>query len=48
MYESLEIPKPDLEEDNRCLKEVSLELFSSKDISKVAPYFDYLIQSLIP
>ena len=48
MYESLEIPLPNLVEAIRCLKEVSLELFSSKDISKVAPYFDYLIQSLIP
>lgn len=48
MYESLEIPLPNLVEAIRCLKEVSLELFSSKDVNEVAPYFDYLIQSLMP
>ena len=48
MYESLEIPIPNLVEAIRCLKEASLELFSSKDVTKVAPYFDYLIQSLVP
>jgi len=48
MYESLEIPLPNLVEAIRCLKEVSLELFSSKDVTQVAPYFDYLIQSLVP
>ena len=48
MYESLEIPLPNLVEAIRSLKEVSLELFSSKNASVVAPYFDYLIQSLMP
>jgi len=48
MYESLEIPLPNLVEAIRCLKEVSLELFSSKDANEVAPYFDYLIQALVP
>ncbi|MEM1392956.1 MAG: allophycocyanin subunit alpha-B [Cyanobacteria bacterium P01_H01_bin.150] len=48
MYESLEIPLPNLVEAIRCLKEVSLEIFSSKDVYEVAPYFDYLIQSLMP
>ncbi|MEO1429910.1 MAG: allophycocyanin subunit alpha-B [Cyanobacteria bacterium J06632_19] len=48
MYESLEIPLPNLVEAIRCLKQVSLELFSSKDVAQVAPYFDYLIQGLMP
>jgi len=47
MYESLEIPLPNLVEAIRCLKEASLELFSSKDATEVAPYFNYLIQSLM-
>ena len=47
MYESLEIPLPNLVEAIRSLKEVSLELLSLKDVTEVAPYFDYLIQGLM-
>lgn len=47
MYESLEIPLPNLVEAIRSLKEVSLELLSLKDVTDVAPYFDYLIQGLM-
>ncbi|MGF1677364.1 MAG: allophycocyanin subunit alpha-B [Rivularia sp. (in: cyanobacteria)] len=47
MYESLEIPLPNLVEAVFCLKEVSLEFFSLQDVTEVAPYFDYLIQSLM-
>ncbi len=48
MYESLEIPLPNLVEAIRCLKEVSLDLFTLEDATEIAPYFDYLIQSLMP
>ncbi|MEM7553861.1 MAG: allophycocyanin subunit alpha-B [Cyanobacteria bacterium P01_A01_bin.84] len=48
MYESLEIPLPNLVEAIRCLKEVSLELLSLKNVTEAAPYFDYLIQELMP
>ena len=48
MYESLEIPLPNLVEAIRSLKEVSLELLPLKDVTEVAPYFDYLIQGLMP
>jgi len=47
MYESLEIPLPNLVEAVHCLKEVSLEFFSLQDVTEIAPYFDYLIQSLM-
>ncbi|KST63579.1 allophycocyanin subunit alpha-B [Mastigocoleus testarum] len=47
MYESLEIPLPNLVEAIRSLKEASLELLSLKDVTEVAPYFDYLIQGLM-
>ncbi|NJO26765.1 MAG: allophycocyanin [Richelia sp. SL_2_1] len=47
MYESLEIPLPNLVEAVFCLKEVSLEFFPLQDVTEVAPYFDYLIQSLM-
>ncbi|MBF1988140.1 allophycocyanin subunit alpha-B [Fischerella thermalis] len=48
MYESLEIPLPNLVEAIRCLKEVSLDLFTLENATEIAPYFDYLIQSLMP
>ena len=48
MYESLEIPLPNLVEAIRSVKEVSLELFTVEDRVEVAPYFDYLIQGLMP
>ncbi|MEO0533452.1 MAG: allophycocyanin subunit alpha-B [Cyanobacteria bacterium P01_A01_bin.123] len=48
MYLSLEIPLRNVAECMRCLKEVTLELLSLEDGAEVAPYFDYLIQGLMP
>ncbi|MEH1912295.1 MAG: allophycocyanin subunit alpha-B [Nostoc sp.] len=48
MYNSLEIPLPNLVIAIRCLKEVSLDLFNLEDAAELAPYFDYLIQELTP
>ncbi|MEM8809315.1 MAG: allophycocyanin subunit alpha-B [Cyanobacteria bacterium P01_G01_bin.38] len=48
MYLSLEIPLRNLVECMRCLKEVTLDLLSLEDAAEVAPYFDYLIQGLMP
>lgn len=48
MYESLGIPLFNLVTAIRCLKEVALERFSLRDAAEVAPYFDYLIQELLP
>ncbi len=48
MYESLEIPLNNLVIAIHCLKEVALELFTLKDATEVAPYFDYLIHELTP
>ena len=48
MYLSLEIPLRNVAECMRCLKEVTLDLLSLEDATEVAPYFDYLIQGLMP
>jgi allophycocyanin-B len=48
MYNSLEIPLNNLVLAMHCLKEVSLDLFCFKDAIEVAPYFDYLIQEMMP
>ena len=48
MYLSLEIPLRNVAECIRCLKEVALELLVMEDAAEVAPYFDYLIQGLMP
>ncbi|NJO76439.1 MAG: allophycocyanin [Leptolyngbyaceae cyanobacterium RM1_406_9] len=48
MYTSLEIPLRNLVEALRCLKEVALEMMTVEDASEVAPYFDYLIQGMMP
>jgi len=48
MYISLEIPLRNVAECMRCLKEVTLELLTIEDAAEVAPYFDYLIQGLMP
>ncbi|AFY77239.1 MAG: allophycocyanin [Hydrococcus sp. C42_A2020_068] len=48
MYESLEIPLRNVVECMRCLKEVTLEMLSLEDAAEVAPYFDYLIQGMMP
>ncbi|UBF24297.1 allophycocyanin [Kovacikia minuta CCNUW1] len=48
MYVSLGVPLRNLAECMRCLKEVSLEMLSLEDAAEVAPYFDYLIQGLVP
>jgi allophycocyanin-B len=48
MYESLEIPLRNIVECMRSLKEVTLEMLSLEDAAEVAPYFDFLIQGLMP
>ncbi|MGD1951244.1 MAG: allophycocyanin [Leptolyngbyaceae cyanobacterium] len=48
MYLSLEVPLRNVAECMRCLKEETLELLSLEDAAEVAPYFDYLIQGLMP
>ncbi|AFY86566.1 allophycocyanin subunit alpha-B [Chroococcidiopsis thermalis] len=48
MYESLEIPLRNWVECIRCLKEVTLDLLSREDAAEVTPYFDCLIQGMIP
>ena len=48
MYNSLEIPLPNIVEAVRCVKEVTLEMLTLHDAVEVAPYFDYLIQSMKP
>jgi allophycocyanin-B len=48
MYLSLGIPLRNLVECMRCLKEVALDLLSPDEAIAVAPYFDYLIQGLMP
>jgi allophycocyanin-B len=48
MYHSLGIPLRNLVECMRSLKEVTLELLSLEDATEVAPYFDYIIQGLMP
>lgn len=48
MYDSLEIPIPNLVEVIHCLKEVALDLFTIHDATEVAPYFDFLIYNLTP
>jgi len=48
MYTSLEIPLKNVAECMRCLKEVALDLLNFEDQAEVAPYFDYLIQGMMP
>jgi allophycocyanin-B len=48
MYNSLEIPSNNVVEAMRCLKEVTLEMLTLEDAAEVAPYFDYLIEELMP
>ncbi|NJR49101.1 MAG: allophycocyanin [Leptolyngbyaceae cyanobacterium CSU_1_3] len=48
MYESLGVPLRNVVECMRCLKEVALDLLRLEDAAEVAPYFDFLIQELIP
>lgn len=48
MYNSLEIPIRNVVEAMRCLKEVTLEMLTLEDAAEVAPYFDYLIEELMP
>ncbi|MEM6519382.1 MAG: allophycocyanin subunit alpha-B [Cyanobacteria bacterium P01_C01_bin.70] len=48
MYTSLEIPLRNVAECMRCLKEVALELLTVEDAAEVGPYFDYLIEGLMP
>ncbi|MBE9078937.1 allophycocyanin [Romeria aff. gracilis LEGE 07310] len=48
MYLSLEIPLRNVAECMRCLKEVTLDMLTLEDAAEVGPYFDYLIQGLVP
>ncbi|MGJ3244833.1 MAG: allophycocyanin subunit alpha-B [Elainellaceae cyanobacterium] len=48
MYTSLEIPLRNVVECMRCLKEATLEELSIEDANEVGPYFDYLIQAMMP
>jgi allophycocyanin-B len=48
MYRSLGVPLENLVDCLRCLKEVALDLLSLEDRAEVAPYFDYLIQGMMP
>ncbi|MGJ3253413.1 MAG: allophycocyanin subunit alpha-B [Elainellaceae cyanobacterium] len=48
MYTSLEIPLRNVVECMRCLKEATLEELSLEDANEVGPYFDYLIQAMMP
>lgn len=48
MYTSLGIPLRNLVECIRCLKEVALDLLPIDDAVEVAPYFDHIIQGLMP
>ena len=48
MYLSLEIPLRNVAECMQCLKDATLDLLSLEDAAEVAPYFDYLIQGLMP
>jgi allophycocyanin-B len=48
MYESLEIPVRNVVECMRCLKEITIEMLTLEDAAEVAPYFDYLIQGIMP
>lgn len=48
MYNSLGVPLRNIAECMRCLKEVAVDLLSLEDAAEVAPYFDYLIQGMMP
>ncbi|WAL59777.1 allophycocyanin subunit alpha-B [Thermocoleostomius sinensis] len=48
MYISLGIPLRNIVECMRCLKEIALDLLTPDEAIEVAPYFDYLIQGLMP
>ncbi|MGF1492168.1 MAG: allophycocyanin subunit alpha-B [Microcoleaceae cyanobacterium] len=47
MYISLGVPLANLKLAMRCLKEVASGLMSSEEAAIAAPYFDYLIRSLV-
>jgi allophycocyanin-B len=46
MYNSLEIPIRNVAECMQCLKEETVSMMDEADAVEVAPYFDYIIQSL--
>ncbi|MGV2831901.1 allophycocyanin subunit alpha-B [Myxosarcina sp. GI1(2024)] len=46
MYNSLEIPIRNIAECMQCLKEEAVSMMDEEDAFEVAPYFDYIIQSL--
>jgi allophycocyanin-B len=46
MYNSLNVPVPGMVEAIRCLKEASVALLSNEEAQEIAPYFDYMIQTM--
>jgi allophycocyanin-B len=46
MYNSLGVPVPGMVDAIKCLKTASLDLLSDGDAVAVAPYFDFIIQSM--
>jgi allophycocyanin-B len=46
MYNSLEIPIANIVVAMQCLKEEAVSRMSEEDAAEVAPYFDYIINSL--
>ncbi len=46
MYNSLEIPIRNIAECMQCLKEEAVSMMNEEDAAEVAPYFDFIIQSL--
>lgn len=48
MYKQLGVPQRNIAECMRCLKEVAMDLLSFEDAAEAGPYFDYLIQGMMP
>jgi allophycocyanin-B len=46
MYNSLDVPVPGMVEAIRFLKEAALGQLNAEDAQEVAPYFDYIIQTM--
>ncbi len=46
MYNSLGVPVPGMVEAIKGLKEASIDLLSTEDAQKAAPYFDFIIQAM--
>jgi allophycocyanin-B len=46
MYNSLGVPVPGMVDAIKCLKTASMDLLNDSDAAAVAPYFDFIIQSM--